>query len=342
MRQFIILISFLFSGVLIASTPLNISIGYHGGYDSNVLRFSQMEIENASNNEDTMGGTNTFDSYINKINTRLEKTIFQLDKKEMRIASSFNLSNYIHNSNKNYWSGNIIATYKWGSYKNIKYIARHLNSYYLRHYIDRDISTNNLRPCYFSDQDQLASVTLPFMNRMWYSFGFGYLQRYYDNPFTEFDLDIYYTRFRLNKRIKKFGVVSLQIDRISANNISYKKTAVSSNFNRSYEGFEWYLPIKLDKKLSYFNQVGLSLRQEIRVYEAEALDDALHSGRDHKDLKINLWISKKISNDIEVTFSSRFRQRDTESSYDWVSDLKSFKQMQMWCKIKWSFTYDNY
>jgi hypothetical protein len=177
---------------------------------------------------------------------------------------------------------------------------------------------------------------------MWYSFGIGYLQRYYDNPFTEFDLDIYYTRFRLNKRIKKFGTVSLQIDRISAENISYKKTAVSSNFNRSYEGFEWYLPIKLDKKLSYFNQVGLSLRQEIRVYEAEALDDALHSGRDHKDLKIDLWISKKISNDIEVTFSSRFRQRDTESSYDWVSDLKSFKQMQMWCKIKWSFTYDNY
>ena len=342
MRQFIISISSLLSGVLVASTPLNILIGYHGGYDSNVLRFSKMEIENASNNKEAMGGTNTFDSYINKINTRLEKTIFQLDKKEMSIASSFNLSNYIHNSNKNYWSGNIIATYKWGSYKNIKYIARHLNSYYLRHYIDRDISTNNLSPCYFSDQDQIVSVTLPFINRMWYSFGFGYLQRYYDNPFTEFDLDIYYTRFKLNKRIKKFGIISLQIDRISAENISYKKTAVSSNFNRSYEGFEWYLPIKLDKKLSYFNQVGLSLRQEIRVYEAEALDDALHSGRDHKDLKIDLWISKKISNDIEVTFSSRFRQRDTESSYDWVSDLKSFKQMQMWCKIKWSFTYDNY
>ena len=318
MRPFIISISFLYAVAFGASTPLKISIGYHGGYDSNVLRFSQMEIENSSNNKEAMGGANSFDSYINKINTRLEKTIFQLGKKEMSISSSLNLSNYIHNSNKDYWSGNVIATYKWGSYKNIKYIARHLNRYYLRHYIDRDVSTNSL------------------------SFGFGYLQRYYDNPFTEFDLDIYYTRIRLNKRIKKFGTVSLQLDRISADNISFNKTAVSSNFDRSYEGLEWYLPIKIDKNLSYFDQMGLSLRQEIRVYEAEALDDALHSGRDHKDIKIDLWIKKKIGDELEVTFSSRFRQRDTESSYDWVSDLKSFNQMQIWCKIKWAFTYDNY
>ena len=342
MRPFIISISFLYAVAFGASTPLKISIGYHGGYDSNVLRFSQMEIENSSNNKEAMGGANSFDSYINKINTRLEKTIFQLGNKEMSISSSLNLSNYIHNSNKDYWSGNVIATYKWGSYKNIKYIARHLNRYYLRHYIDRDVSTNSLRPCYFSDQDQLVSISMPFRNRMWYSFGFGYLQRYYDNPFTEFDLDIYYTRIRLNKRIKKFGTVSLQLDRISADNISFNKTAVLSNFDRSYEGLEWYLPIKIDKNLSYFDQMGLSLRQEIRVYEAEALDDALHSGRDHKDIKIDLWINKKIGDELEVTFSSRFRQRDTESSYDWVSDLKSFNQMQIWCKIKWAITYDNY
>ena len=94
--------------------------------------------------------------------------------------------------------------------------------------------------------------------------------------------------------------------------------------------------------MSFFDQMGLSLRQEIRVYEAEALDDALHSGRYHKDIKIDLWINKKIGDEIEVTFSSRFRQRNTESSYDWVSDLKSFNQVQIWCKIKWAFTYDNY
>jgi len=342
MRQIIIISSLLGLGLLNASTPLNFSMSYHGGYDSNVMRFSEMEIDNASNDRAAMGGSNSFDSYINKINTMLDKTIYEFGNKELRVSSSYNYSNYIHNSNKSYWSGNIITSYKWGAYRNIKYTLRHLNSYYLRHYIDRDISTTSLRPCYFSDQDQLLAITLPIKKRIWYSIGFGYLQRYYDNPFTEFDLDIFYSRIKLNRRIKKFGTISLQIDRISAENILYKETAVSSNFDRSYEGLEWYLPIKMNKNLTYFSQLGMSMRQEMRVYEAEALDDALHSGRDHKDLKIDFWASKKIKDDILITISTRFRKRDTNSSYEWVSDLKSFKQMQIWCKIKWSFTYDNY
>ena len=325
-----------------ATTPLNLHISYHSGYDSNVMRFSLKEIENVSENKNVMGGANTFDSYINKINTRLQKTIFEIDKKELSLSSSFNLSSYVHNPNKSYWSGNFSTVYKWGSYRNLKYSLRHLNSYYLRHYTNRDVSTNSLRPCYFSDRDQIVALTMPIRNRIWYSIGAGYLQRYYDNTFTEFDLDIYYARLRLNKRIKKFGTVSLQLDRVSAENITYNKTAVSSNFDRSYDAMEWYLPIKLDRSLSYFNQAGLSFRQEIRVYDAEALDDALHSGRNHKDLKIDLWLNKKIGDMLDITLSSRFRKRDTESSYDWVKDLKSFKQMQFWCKIKWAFTYDKY
>ena len=186
------------------------------------------------------------------------------------------------------------------------------------------------------------SLTMPLRKRLWYSIGVGYLQRYYDIPFTEFDLDIYYVRIKLNKRIKRFGTVTLQIERGNANNVSYNKTAVSSGFNRSYKNLEWYLPIKIDRSLSYFDQVGLSFRQETRLYEAEALDDALHAGRNHKDLKIDIWFSKKFIDRFEVTISSRFRKRDTESSYGWVRDLKNFNQMQLWCKIKWAFTYDNY
>ena len=325
-----------------ANTPLNLYISYHSGYDSNVMRFSLKEIENVDENKDVMCGASTFDSYINKINTRLQKTIFEIDKKELSISSSFNLSSYAHNPNKSYWSGNFSTVYKWGSYRNLKYSLRHLNSYYLRHYTDRDVSRSSLRACFFSDRNQIITITLPIRKRIWYTIGTGYLQRYYDNTFTEFDLDIYYARLRLNKRIKKFGTVSLQVDRVSAENVTYNKTAVSSNFDRSYDAIEWYLPIKMDRSLSYFNQAGLSFRQEIRVYEAEALDDALHSGRNHKDLKIDLWLNKKISDRLEITLSSRFRKRDTESSYDWVKDLKSFKQMQLWCKIKWAFTYDNY
>ena len=342
MYRYLIFNTFILLCAVKASTPVNLNVSYHSGYDSNVMRFSGKEIKNAAANNAIMGGASTFDSYINKISARIEKSIFEKDNNELSVSSFFSISNYMHNSNKHYWSGNFIATYKWGSYRNIRYSARHLNSYYLRDYIDRDVSTNSLSSCYFTDRDQIMSLTMPLRKRLWYSIGVGYLQRYYDIPFTEFDLDIYYARIKLNKRIKRFGTVTLQIERGNANNVSYNKTAVSSGFNRSYKNLEWYLPIKIDRSLSYFDQVGLSFRQETRLYEAEALDDALHAGRNHKDLKIDIWFSKKFKDRFEVTISSRFRKRDTESSYGWVRDLKNFNQMQLWCKIKWSFTYDNY
>ena len=59
-------------------------------------------------------------------------------------------------------------------------------------------------------------------------------------------------------------------------------------------------------------------------------------------MKIDFWVNKKINERLDITLNSRFRTRTTDSSYEWVKDLKSFKQIQLWCKIKWAFTYDNY
>ena len=71
-------------------------------------------------------------------------------------------------------------------------------------------------------------------------------------------------------------------------------------------------------------------------------NDVLHAGRDHSDNKLTMWINKDLSDDLNVSLSARFRQRKTNSSYDWVSDLKSFNQVQLWCKIRWVFSYDKY
>ena len=68
MQHFSITVSFLLVGSLMATTPLNLHISYHSGYDSNVMRFSLKEIEDVAENIGVMGGANTFDSYINKIN----------------------------------------------------------------------------------------------------------------------------------------------------------------------------------------------------------------------------------------------------------------------------------
>ena len=98
-----IILLFLLVTAISASTPINIHLSYHSGYDSNVMRFSQKEIQNAADDRSMMGGVGTFDSYVSRINTRLQKTLFVLGKKELGIASTFNLSNYVHNNHKNYY-----------------------------------------------------------------------------------------------------------------------------------------------------------------------------------------------------------------------------------------------
>jgi hypothetical protein len=198
-----------------------------------------------------LGGSKTLDSYINKIQFGFDKTLFSKNKKEVIYNSSLALSDYVHNSNKDYWSGIISVKYKWGSYRNLKYSLRHLNSYYLRHYIDRDLSLNDLKPCSFTDNDQYLSISNRINKKNWYIISFGFLQRYYDNPFTEFDLNIYYSKIRVNKKIKKYGSISFQINRSVADNVTFTKTAISSDFDRSYESIEWYMPIKINSPIAY-------------------------------------------------------------------------------------------
>ena len=103
-----------------------------------------------------------------------------------------------------------------------------------------------------------------------------------------------------------------------------------------------YVPVKLKSFISLFDHVGFSFRQELRYYKAEAANDILHSGRDHTDSKLSFWVDKELWDDLSVIVSARFRSRNTDSAYEWVRDLKSFNQTQLWCKIRCGFSYDKY
>ena len=102
------------------------------------------------------------------------------------------------------------------------------------------------------------------------------------------------------------------------------------------------MPIKINSPIAIVENFGISFRQELRYYNAEAVNDVLHAGRDHVDNKLDIWFNQSLRENLDIVFTARFRSRETGSSYSWVRDLKSFKQFQLWCKIKWGFSYDNY
>ena len=325
-----------------AGTPFEYTLGFTSGYDSNVMRFSDEEFNEASTDSELMGGANTFDSYVLKLGLSGKKTIWGLDKKEVYINGSFNWADYKNNPEKKYWSGAFDATYRWGSYKNIKYGLRHLNSFYLRHYVDRDISNKSLSPCFFNDRNQSIIITQKIKKNYWVNFGVGYLQRYYDKPFTEFDLDIIYFKGKINKRVNNLGSIAFQIDQGRAKSESHYLPQRPSSFDRSYQTLEWYVPIKINKRIKYVDEIGISVRSENRKYDAEDLDDPLHTGRSHQDGKYDFWVKKEMYDSFSVSISSRYRTRNTQSVYSWVTDLKSFEQLQIWLKVEWDLIYDRY
>ena len=127
-----------------------------------------------------------------------------------------------------------------------------------------------------------------------------------------------------------------------ANNITYGRTAKASVLDRSYKNFEWYMPFTYNKDFGIFNKVGFSIRQDFRSYVAEAVGDPLHNGRNHIDSKINFWGEYRFNEKILVKTSLRYRNRKTESQFDWVSELKTFHQWQAWVSIEWKMLYDRY
>ena len=92
----------------------------------------------------------------------------------------------------------------------------------------------------------------------------------------------------------------------------------------------------------FITPLSVSSLSEKRVYEAEDPNDVLHAGRSHNDKKFSLWFRKNIGEDVSIKISSRLRSRETDSGYEWVSDLKSFNQLQFWINIEWDLVYDQY
>ena len=221
-------------------------------------------------------------------------------------------------------------------------MINHLDQYYLRHYIDRDISSTLLNAAAFTDRNQRIGFSYPLLKRTWLNIWGGYLQRYYNNPFTEFDLDIYYGKIKINRSIRKFGTVGIQFEQGRAVNKTFGETAVASDFDRSYNYYQFYIPISKTKRNRWTDGVGFSTRADIRTYDAENLSDPLHAGRNHLDLKLDVWAKKNITEWITLKSTLRYRSRSTKSQFEWVESLKSFSQWQLACKLEWNMIYDKY
>lgn len=334
-------LNIIFISILWSGTPAYFTFGFENGYDSNVLRLSEQEQKEAAYSTEILGGMNTFDSHILKGTLNAKKDIY-FGENPFRLTSSIGFTHYTHSPKKQYESFRVKLAYKFGSYKKWEYSFKTLNQFYLRHYIDRDISNSQLAACLFTDNEQKVGLSYPIMKRTWVNGWIGYLQRYYDAPFTEFDLDIYFGRIKLNKSFRKFGTASIQFEQGRAMNISYQSIARASDFDRSYSYYQLFIPINKTKQNKWLDSYGVSTRVDFRFYDAENIGDPLHAGRNHLDMKLDFWCKKKITKSMVIKTTVRHRSRKTDSQFEWVKALKSFNQWQIGVKLEWDMIYDQY
>ena len=343
---YFILIVSVFSGqslINYLNSPIKWTVGLTNGYDNNVLRLSEIEQKDAALDESIMGGAETFDSHYARFSFSGLKNIQLSDRKQrIQFYGKGNISNYSQNDNRRHWSGNLKVTYRWGSYGKLEYSIRHLNSYYIRHYVDRDISADELASCNFTDREQRILGSYPIQRRLWVTGFVSYTQRYFDKPFTEFDLDIVTTSLKVSKKIKGFATIGIEGKYGIADNITFGKTAKASDLDRSYEHVEWVVPISYNQRLFGFDNVGFSMRRDVRIYEAETMGDPLHSGRSHEEIKLDIWGEKEFGDNLTINGTVRYRKRTTNSQFDWVSELKTFDQVQAWVTLEWDMIYDRY
>ncbi len=322
--------------------PVYINIRMTNGYDSNVLRLSANERSSAPIEKEVMGSMDTFDSHYVR-GELTGRSIYNLSgKKNVTLSGSGAFIRYSHSPDKKYSSGKFEMKYRWGPYRSVMYSARHLSNFYLRNYINRDVSNHASIACSFSDRDQKLSVSYPLARRMWVAFTGGYLQRYYNGAFAEFNSDIVYRRGRFSWKTPWNFTLGVEGEVGKADNITFGTTARSSDLDRSYNYTQLYLPIKSSVRLWIFDEIGCAYRQENRMYIAESLDDPLHSGRAHTDGKLDVWVKKDFTDSFSAKIMLRKRERITQSEYNWVEGLKSFSQLQVWMEIGWRTMYDRY
>ena len=69
--------------LLNANTPLDYTLSLGSGYDSNVMRFSAEEIDNAGQMTEILGSSSHFDRFVNKIGLSLKKDLWILANKNV-------------------------------------------------------------------------------------------------------------------------------------------------------------------------------------------------------------------------------------------------------------------
>ena len=197
-KRKIIILFFLVSSFGLSQTvinrlkvPLKFKTNFALGFDDNYLRLSTEDLRGGDLNK--IAGSNGYSSYILKPSIYMDYSPAILDNKKTNIKSSLAYSYFTESINKSYLISRFSMETKLKSYNWLRFGIRYIPRYYLRNFLDRDISNVDYDECYFSSTEYFSSYSIPLkrIKRAWIKVKLGLTKEYYNPNFTEFDLNKY-------------------------------------------------------------------------------------------------------------------------------------------------------
>ena len=344
---FIVSLSLLFSQELVDrfKVPVNIKTKIGFGYDSNFLRLSDRDIE--SGNAYDYGILSTVDSPIIKPTVKLIYSPILFKNHLTNFISSFSYSYYNEAKEKSYLISNFSLEYKIKSYSWIKFGFRDIPRFYLRNFIDRDVSLVKYHECTFSNQKFFVSYSFPlkWLKKTWVKTQYFSENEFYNSNFTEFDLNKHLFQLELNHRMKSENDIKILIGYGQANNFNYDNGMISTEINRSYVfdniRLSYYLKSHGFQKI---NKFVISNFIQQRYYDLFSKYQVVDDWKYYLEGKTDVIIDWNFFNDIGIKTIYQYRWRDVQSNvfgnFDWIEDVKQYGKHEIWLELSFQFITD--
>jgi len=311
------------------------------GYDSNFLKLSDDEIDQTVLGAEILGGAPTFDSDIIKTKMKLFYSPVLSNRYETEFYFTFSHSMYGQLKEKSYSRYSLLYGQHLGPYNWLKIGYANLPEYFIRNYIDRDLTGNFRYPCSFSSEEVFISYSFPIGEVSWLRFKAKGMNEYYNSYFTEFDQQKLTGQIEFHSEIYRRMQYSVSLSHGGSKNIAYDSGLISTLVDRSY------LIDKITLGLTHrphwnplIQKYGISLSAEQRLYDLESELDYFNDWKYYFESNLFMWSQIQIHDDISLKVSYQYRNREADSNpfgeFYWVKEVKDFSKHVLW----FDFSYD--
>ncbi len=311
------------------------------GYDSNFLKLSDGEIDQTVLGADILGDAPTFDSDVIKTKMKLFYSPVLSNRYETEFYFTFSHSMYGQLKEKSYSRYSLLYGLHLGPYNWLRIGYANLPEYFIRNYIDRDLTGNFRHPCNFSIEEVFISYSFPVGEVSWLRFKAKGMNEYFNSHFTEFDQQKLTGQVEFHSEISKRTQYSVSLSHGGSKNIAYDSGLTSTGVDRSY------LMDKITLGLTHkpngdplIQKYGMSLSTEQRLYDLESEADHFDDWKFYLESNVLMWSQIQIHDDISLKVSYQYRNREADSNplgeFYWVEEVKDFSKHVLW----FDFSYD--